>query len=339
MKTELFSYRLPVELIAQTPISQRDRSRLMVVDRRTRGISDCCFADLPGLLARGDCLVVNRSRVFPGRLAAKKETGGSIELLLLERQSEGIWKTLHRGARLGRGTRMEVGGLRAEVQEVLGGGAIVVAFSEEHGTAAADEKIFASGSMPLPPYIKRELDDPERYQTVYGDRSISSAAPTAGLHFTGGLISRIEGGGVSVAGLELAVGLDTFRPVRAEEVEDHRMHSEWYSVGSECAEAVNSASGSGRIVAVGTTSVRALETVSTRDGVVRPGSSYTSLFITPGYRFKVVDALITNFHFPRSTLLMLVCAFGGRELILEAYRRAVEKSYRFYSFGDAMMVI
>jgi len=341
MRTELFNYPLPPELIAQEPLPERDSSRLMVVERRSGSITHRRFSDLPRLLAPGDCLVVNSSRVFPGRIHARKETGGAVELLLLERVSGGTWSVLVGGARLRPGVRLSFPRSRvsAEVVESIEGRA-TVRFEAPGGEAKTiDEMIFACGTVPLPPYIKEGPADMERYQTVYSDREISAAAPPAGLHFTLRLMEEVKAAGITVASLELAVGLANFLPVREEEVEDHGIHQEWFSVDERCASMLYDArERGGRVVAVGTTVVRALETVAGPAGRVTPGSGRTGLFITPGYRFRAVDAMITNFHFPRSTLLMLVCAFGGRPLVMDAYRAAVGERYRFYSFGDAMLV-
>lgn len=341
MKTDLFDYDLPGELIAQEPCEKRDSSRLMVLDRASGSISHLRFSDLPGLLETGDCLVVNTSRVFPGRLRARKAGGeGSVELLLLEREGEGLWTALTKGAKLRPGTVLEFSGpdLRAEVLEGPAEGKALVRFYA--GGEDLDAAVFAHGTVPLPPYIKSDIADHERYQTIYADREISAAAPTAGLHFTDGLLAGLGRRGVHVAGLELSVGLDTFVPVREDEVERHRMHSEWYSVPEGTAEAANSARVAGaRIVAVGTTCVRALESASDESEKVEPRSGRTELFITPGFSFRAVDALVTNFHFPRSTLLMLVCAFGGMDLVMKAYEEAISERYRFYSFGDAMLIL
>lgn len=340
MKAATFDYDLPADLIAQEPPARRDSSRLMHVDRASGSVTHLAFDRLPGLLAMGDCLALNSSRVFPGRLTgAKVGTGGVVEFLLLEGAGEGAWTTLTRGAALRPGSRVDLGGgLTALVLEGPSGGRAVVRFETGEGPAP-DEQVFDRGRVPLPPYIRRGVPDPERYQTVYADREISAAAPTAGLHFTPGLLEDVRRAGAELAKLELAVGLGTFLPVREEEVEDHRMHSEWFRLPPECADAVNRARDrGGRRVAVGTTAVRALESAARPDGAVRALSGRTELFITPGYRFRAVDMLVTNFHFPRSTLLMLVCAFGGTELVLEAYRLAVRERYRFYSFGDAMVI-
>ena len=342
MKTEEFDYRLPDELIAQEPPELRDMSRLLVAERATGTISHHVFKDLPGLLDAGDCLVVNSSRVFPGRLAGRKEgSGGKVEVLLLERLGRGLWRALIGKASLRPGVRIELGdGLKGEVVEGPLAGEAVVRFESSAGGSDIDGLIFRTGEIPLPPYIKKGLRDPERYQTVYGEREISAAAPTAGLHFTRGSLDELMSKGIHIERLELAVGLDTFLPVREERIEDHSIHSEWFSVSEECAHGVNRARERGsRVVAVGTTTVRALESAADERGRLAPMSGRTDLYVLPGFEFKVVDALVTNFHFPRSTLLVLVCAFGGNDFILEAYREAVRERYRFYSFGDAMLVI
>lgn len=342
MRTSLFDYDLPEGLIAQEPLARRDRSRLMLVRRSDRDISHHGFIELPDLLAEGDCAVVNSSRVFPGRLEARKESGGRVELLLLERLVGDTWLAMTRGAGLRPGARLSFAGspLFCEVLQGPERGRVTVGFQAPQGGPDVGRLLIQLGEVPLPPYIHRELDDPERYQTVYAERELSAAAPTAGLHFTRELLERMKERGIAVSSLELAVGMDTFVPVRTEEVERHRIHSEWFSVTEGCARSVNEARDRGhRAVAVGTTVVRSLESAADSRGKVRPMADRTGLFITPGYRFRSVDALLTNFHFPRSTLLMLVCAFGGYDLIMEAYREAVESSYRFYSFGDAMLVI
>jgi S-adenosylmethionine:tRNA ribosyltransferase-isomerase len=340
MRTDTFDYDLPAGLIAQDPLAKRDASRLMVVDRASGEISHHQFGDLPGFLHERDCLVVNKTRVLPARLSgAKLETGGRVELLLLENIGGDAWKAMTRGASLRRGAQVTFGDgkLMASVADDPQEGVIVVELAAGAGTVA--EAIDECGRVPLPPYITHELADTERYQTVYAEREISAAAPTAGLHFTDDLLREVRTMGVSIAGLELAVGMDTFVPVREELVEDHRIHSEWFSLDGPAADAINAAHDSdGRRVAVGTTSVRVMETCAQDSGRLLARSGYTDLFVTPGYSFKAVDMLITNFHFPRSTLLMLVCAFGGTDLVLRAYREAVRDRYRFYSFGDAMLL-
>jgi len=342
MKTEVFDYHLPDELIAQEPSGVRDMSRLMVVGRAGGTVSHYVFKDLPGLLDPGDCLVVNTSRVFPGRLKGRKEgSGGRVEIILLERMGPGLWRALAGGAALRPGVRLQFdGSLTGEVVEGPLIGEALIRFDPAAEGCDIDGLVFKTGEVPLPPYIKKGPGDPERYQTVYGEREISAAAPTAGLHFTEGLLEEIRSRGIIVERLELAVGLDTFLPVREARIEDHRIHSEWFSIEAECARGVNEARGRGsRVVAVGTTAVRALESAADARGRLTPRSGYTDLFVAPGFEFKAVDALVTNFHFPRSTLLMLACAFGGTGLILEAYRQAVRERYLFYSFGDAMLVI
>lgn len=344
MRTDLFDYELPPELIAQEPVARRDESRLMVLDRVDGTTEHRLFRELPDYLGKGDCLMINRSRVYPGRLKARKvPTGGRVELLLLERLKNGRWVAIAGGARLRPGVLLEIGGpdLCAEVTRGPDCGRVELQFrSGSVGEEGIDGYVFARGEVPLPPYIHRKPPDMERYQTVFGEREISAAAPTAGLHFTRGLLRRLREMGVVIAGLELAVGLDTFSPVREEQVEQHLMHTEWYAIDEECASRVNLArDAGGKAVAVGTTVVRATETVATSDGRLVPGTGRTGLFITPGYDFKAVDALITNLHFPRSTLLMLVCAFAGYDSVMAAYREAVRMRYRFYSFGDAMLIL
>ncbi|WP_211230007.1 tRNA preQ1(34) S-adenosylmethionine ribosyltransferase-isomerase QueA [Desulfovirgula thermocuniculi] len=336
-----YDFELPPELIAQEPAGRRDESRLLVLFRATGRLEHRLFRDLVEYLVPGDVLVLNETRVIPARLRAKKAgNGGEVELLLL-RQLEGeCWEALVRpGRRAKPGTRLVLGGGLAEcvVGERTGTGGRRVYFSSP---LPVSELIARLGEVPLPPYIKKYPQDPERYQTVYARRDGSVAAPTAGLHFTPELLERIEKSGVKIARILLHVGLGTFRPVRVEDITRHHMHAEYYEVSPEAAEVINGArAGGGRVVAVGTTSVRCLETVAGEDGRVKPGAGWTDLFIYPGYRFRAVDALITNFHLPRSTLLMLVSAFAGREKILAAYRVAVEKRYRFFSFGDAMLIL
>lgn len=335
-----FDYDLPPELIAQAPSAVRDASRLMVVGRSTGSISHNRFSGLPGFLRPGDVLVVNDTRVYPARITGVKESsGGAVEALLLKDMGGGRYTALMRG-KPKRGARLAFGGLRASVEEDIGGGMKVIRFDDVEGLSGELERI---GRMPLPPYIdqgaRQEGEDRERYQTVYASRRGAVAAPTAGLHFTPELIARIKGMGVSVATVTLHVGIGTFMPVRVDTVEDHLMEEEEYEVTEEAADAINAAKASGgRVVAVGTTSARTLESAAGPDGVVVPGSSGTRLFIYPGYRFRAVDALVTNFHLPKSTLLMLVSALAGVDTVRAAYEEAVGQGYRFYSYGDAMFI-
>jgi S-adenosylmethionine:tRNA ribosyltransferase-isomerase len=339
LKTADFDYHLPPELIAQVPIEPRDASRLLVLYRETGEIEHDQFRHIGNYLQPGDVLVVNRSRVIPARLAAHKTaTGGKVELLLLERLERGVWKALVGGKGLKTGVRLELeDGRQAEVRQELEGALRVIRFDEPLG-----EDLEALGQVPLPPYIHEQLEDGERYQTVYAKEPGSAAAPTAGLHFTPELMKDLEGRGVQFAEVLLHIGLDTFAPVTEELAEEHHIHSEWCRLSADTAEKLNKAKRDGhRIVAVGTTSVRVLESAarSAREGeVVGTWEGPTDLFILPGYSFNVVDAMLTNFHLPRSTLLMLVSAFAGRQHILDAYAEAIEQRYRFYSFGDAMFI-
>jgi S-adenosylmethionine:tRNA ribosyltransferase-isomerase len=339
----LFHFELPKELIAQTPVSDRASSRLMVVDRRTGEFRHALFPDLIDYLNPGDVLVLNDSRVRPARLiGVKEETGAKIELLLLKPLGNDRWEALVKPAkRVKSGTVVMFGDgrLRAvaeEASDVAGGRVFRLDYDADDV-----EKLFEElGQMPLPPYIHEQLDDPERYQTVYSRTVGSAAAPTAGLHFTQDILEKIRNKGVEIAFITLHVGLGTFRPVTVERVEEHRMHAEYYEIGEEAAEAIRRAkAGGNRVVAVGTTTVRTLETVARDFGEIRPASGWTDIFIYPGIQFRVVDALLTNFHLPGSTLIMLVSAMAGRELILKAYREAVSERYRFFSFGDAMLIV
>nr|HID12991.1 tRNA preQ1(34) S-adenosylmethionine ribosyltransferase-isomerase QueA [Anaerolineae bacterium] len=343
MKTAEFDYELPPELIAQTPIEPRDASRLMVVDRRTGEIIHRHFYDLPEFLRPGDLLVHNESRVIPARLFARKPTGGKVEILLLRQRADDTWETLTRGRRIQAGLRLTLldgpggqpTGAEAEVVEEGERGMRVLAF--DRPVLPLAEQV---GVTPLPPYIHTPLKNAERYQTVYAHVPGSVAAPTAGLHFTPELLDRLREMGVWSTFVTLHIGLDTFRPVSEERVEDHRMHTEYCSLTPEVAEQVNQTKLEGhRVVAVGTTSVRVLETAASKAQIVQPFEGATDLFIYPAYEFRVVDALITNFHLPRSTLLMLVAAFAGKELLDRAYAEAIQERYRFYSFGDAMLVL
>lgn len=338
MKTSDFNYHLPTESIAQTPIEPRHNSRLMVVRRDAAALEDTIFKDVGNYLRAGDLLVVNQTRVIPARLAARKATGGKVELLLLKRVEPGTWEALVGGKGLKPGVRVSVeGGPQAEIVEDLGGSRRLVNF-----LAPIENLLPNVGEMPLPPYIHTHLQNPERYQTVYARESGSAAAPTAGLHFTPELMGLLEERGIRFARVTLHVGLDTFAPVTEDDPLEHVIHSEWCEITPEAAQLINETKqAGGRVVAVGTTSVRTLESgaaASPEAGRVTAISGPTQLFILPGYSFKVVDAIITNFHLPQSSLIMLVSAFAGREKILTAYQTAVERGYRFYSFGDAMLI-
>ena len=338
MKLSDFMYDLPEQRIAQTPVEPRDHSRLMVLHRDTGAIEHKHFYDIVDYLNPGDCLVINETKVIPARLYGERPTGGACEVLLLKQLGPKRWETLVRpGKKLRPGAEVIFGDgrLRCKVTEITDVGGRIVEFECEGSFEAA---LDALGEMPLPPYIHEKLADRDRYQTVYARQDGSAAAPTAGLHFTPGLLSRIREKGVEIVPVLLHVGLGTFRPVKAENIEEHQMHSEYFEVTEEAARRVNAArERGGRIVAVGTTSVRTLESAA-RDGKLAATRGDTSIFIRPGYRFQLVDALITNFHLPGSTLIMLVSALYDREKILEAYRMAVEMEYRFFSFGDAMLI-
>lgn len=340
MKTSDFYYDLPPELIAQTPLPQRDASRLMTLDRTTGEIAHRHFYDLPDLLRSGDCLILNDSRVLPARLMGHRLPGGGVcELLLLKEREGGLWECLVRpGRKLRPGTRVSFGDgeLIGEIAEAIEDGSRLVRF---HYEGIFLEVLDRLGKMPLPPYIREELQDRSRYQTVYARVNGSAAAPTAGLHFTPELLDSIRSRGIAVGTVTLHVGLGTFRPVREEAVEDHRMHEEYCELSPETADLINrTRKNGGRCICVGTTSCRTLESRAEPDGTVRPGGGWTGIYIYPGYTFRVTDALVTNFHLPESTLLMLVSAFAGRERILAAYREAVRERYRFFSFGDAMLL-
>lgn len=339
MKSSDFNYHLPEELIAQTPLERRDNSRLLCVNRKTGETAGRHFYDLPELLSEGDCLVLNDSRVLPARLFGRRETGGAVEVVLLRDAGEGNWECLTRpGRKTPPGTRLIFGNgeLAARVTQALEGGNKMLHFEYEGIFLELLEQL---GKMPLPPYIKAELEDNERYQTVYSREVGSAAAPTAGLHFTPEILREIEARGVNTCFVTLHVGLGTFRPVKVENLEEHHMHSEFCTVLPETARLVTETKrAGGRVICVGTTSCRTLESFADPDGTLRAASGWTDIFIYPGYNFKCMDALITNFHLPESTLLMLVSAFAGRENILRAYERAVEERYRFFSFGDAMFI-
>ena len=339
LKKSDFWYDLPEELIAQTPAEPRDSSRLLVYHRDTKSIEHRIFRDVTDYLKAGDVLVVNRTRVLPARLYAHTEHGGAVEVLLLKRIDLDDWEVLVRPGRKCRvGAKLTVNDeLSLQVTGITDSGERIVRFSYR-GTF--EDVLSRAGTMPLPPYIHEKLSDPDRYQTVYSRENGSAAAPTAGLHFTPELLERIRAMGVEIAEVLLHVGLGTFRPVKEENVLDHKMHSEYYEVSEEAAETVNRAKREGRrIVCVGTTSVRTVETVADENGFLRPCKGNTEIFIYPPYRFKCVDALITNFHLPESTLLMLVSALCSREEVLRIYGVAVEERYRFFSFGDAMLIV
>ena len=340
MKTSDFYYDLPEELIAQTPLERRDASRLMVLDRRTGEVTHRHFYDIVEYLQPGDCLVMNDSRVLPARLMGHRPTGGVVEVLLLRDLGNKCWECLCKpGRKMQPGNQVIFGDgeLTATVREVREDGNRVVEFHYEGIFLEILERL---GKMPLPPYIKAELKDQERYQTVYSREVGSAAAPTAGLHFTQELLGKIRAKGVSTAFVTLHVGLGTFRPVKAEEITDHHMHSELCMMNQETADLLNATRArGGRIICVGTTSCRTLESLVNPDGSFCAGSKWTEIFIYPGYTFKAMDGLITNFHLPESTLVMLVSAFAGREHILAAYKQAVEQRYRFFSFGDAMCIL
>lgn len=341
MKLEDFDFDLPEELIAQHPIEPRDSSRLMVIDRSNGSIKHQVFRELPSLLKAGDVLVVNNTRVIPARLMGEKEgTQAKIECLLLKRRERDIWEVLIKpGKRLKEGQSVIFGEglLKGELLEVLPDGNRVIRFTYDGVFEAVLDEL---GNMPLPPYITEQLEDKERYQTVYSKESGSAAAPTAGLHFTQELLERLRESGIEIVEILLHVGLGTFRPVKVDNIEEHTMHSEYFRVSKESAERINRAKREGRrVIAVGTTASRTLESVALADGRIQAGEGWTDIYIYPGYQFKVVDAMITNFHFPKSTLVMLVSALAGRERILEAYNLAIQERYRFYSFGDSMLIL
>ena len=339
MKTSDFNYELPQELIAQTPLDQRDTSRLLTLDKTTGETEDHHFYELPQFLRPGDCLVLNNSRVLPARLIGRRPTGGAVEILLLVDKGGDVWECLVRpGKKLREGAEVVFGDgrLKARIEEVLPCGNRLVRFAYE---GIFLEVLESLGSMPLPPYIKAELQDKERYQTVYSKVVGSAAAPTAGLHFTPELLAEIEAMGVKLCYVTLHVGLGTFRPVKEEDILEHEMHSEYCVIPQETADVINETKrNGGRVICVGTTSCRTIESWAGEDGTMTATGGWTNIFIYPGYRFKVMDALVTNFHLPESTLIMLVSALAGRENVLNAYKGAVEKEYRFFSFGDAMFI-
>lgn len=336
MEASLFEYELPEELIAQEPIEPRDHARLMVLHRDTQTIEHRRFYELTDYLKAGDTLVLNDTRVSAWRLYGRKPTGGQAEIFLLHPLADGRWQALVRpGRRLPEGSRVVVDDLlEVHIESRLESGLRIVRLVSSEPIEQVLPRV---GQVPLPPYIHKQLTDPERYQTVYARQPGSAAAPTAGLHFTPALLERLQAQGVQIVYITLHVSLDTFRPLQSEQVEQHKMHGEWYTISPEAAEAINATRG--RIVAVGTTCVRTLESAAIAKRTVQPGSRETHLYITPGYEFKVVEAMITNFHLPRTTMLVLVSAFAGREFVLRAYREAVQKRYRFLSFGDAMLIL
>ena len=339
MKVSEFNYELPEELIAQTPIEKRDESRLMVLDRSKQTIEHKTFKDIIDYLEPGDCLVRNNTKVIPARIYGKKETGAKVEFLLLKNMEGDIWETIVRpGNKLHVGTKVIFGDglLTAEILEIMPGGTRKVKFSYE---GIFNEILDKIGLMPLPPYIHEELKDNDRYQTVYAKYNGSAAAPTAGLHFTPELLKKIEKKGVKIANVTLHVGIGTFRPVKEENVENHEMHTEHFYIKQEDVNKINETKKQGkRVIAVGTTSCRVLETIADENGLVKETEADTSIFIYPGYQFKCLDGLITNFHLPQSTLLMLVSALAGKDYIMKAYHEAVKEKYRFFSFGDAMFI-
>ena len=339
MLTSDFDYHLPPERIAQTPIEPRHASRLLVLDRAAPELAHTTFWQIQDLLRPGDLLVINRTKVIPARIFARKETGGRVELLLLRRQDALTWEALVGGKRLTRGKRLQIeDGPAVWIEEELEGSRRLLRFEQPVETS-----LNISGQMPLPPYIHQPLQDPGRYQTVYAHTPGSAAAPTAGLHFTPELMAALEAKGVRFAGVTLHVGLDTFMPVNEDSPEEHKIHTEWCELSAETAQAINATrAAGGRVIAVGTTSVRTLESAAqtAADGnCVVPYSGATGLFILPGYSFKAVDGMVTNFHLPKSSLIMLVSAFAGRERVLATYQTAVQMAYRFYSFGDAMLIV
>jgi len=340
LKVKEFYFHLPEELIAQKPLEKRDESRLMVLDRRTGEIEHKIFKEIIDFLNPGDCLVLNNSRVIPARLfGVKEDTMAKAEFVLLKRLDKDSWETLVKpGKKVKIGSKFVFGNgeLSCTILDNTDFGGRIIEF---HYDGVFEEVLDKLGEMPLPPYIKEKLEDKERYQTVYSKVEGSSAAPTAGLHFTEELLERIKEKGINIAFLTLHVGLGTFRPVKVENIEEHKMHAEFYNLDEENAKIINETKKNGkRVIAVGTTSCRTLETISDEDGFVKASSGWTDIFIYPGYRFKILDGLITNFHLPESTLIMLVSAFAGKENIMKAYNTAVKERYRFFSFGDAMFI-
>ena len=341
MKRQDFYYELPEELIAQDPLEDRSSSRLLVLDKETGATSHHIFKEITGYLKEGDCLVINDTKVIPARLYGhKEETGAVIEILLLKRRENDIWECLVKPGKKARpGAKITFGDgiLEGEIIDVVDEGNRLIQF---HYEGIFEEILDQLGEMPLPPYITHKLKDKNRYQTVYAKNEGSAAAPTAGLHFTKELLEQVKAKGVNIAHVTLHVGLGTFRPVKVDDVEQHHMHSEFYIVEEDQAKLINDTKkNGGRVIAVGTTSCRTLESATGEDGVLKSGSGWTEIFIYPGYKFKMIDGLITNFHLPESTLVMLVSALAGKENILHAYEVAVQEKYRFFSFGDAMLIL
>ena len=340
MDIKEFYYDLPEELIAQDPLLDRSSSRLMVLDKMSGEIKNKKFSDIKSYLKKGDCLVINDTKVIPARLFGSREsTGGKVEILLLKRLQNDIWEVLVKpGKKCKIGSKISFGDgiLKGEIIDIVDEGNRLIKFSYE---GIFEEILDKLGEMPLPPYIKHKLEDKNRYQTVYAKHDGSAAAPTAGLHFTPELLKEIEEMGVEIARVTLHVGLGTFRPVKEQDILKHHMHSEFYIVGKEAADKINATKKrEDRVICVGTTSCRTLESATDEDGILREKSAWTEIFIYPGYKFKIMDALITNFHLPESTLLMLISAFAGKDKIMSAYEKAVEERYRFFSFGDAMFI-
>jgi len=341
MKLEEFDFDLPEELIAQEPIENRSKSRLLVLNKSTGEIEHKIFEDVIDYLQKGDCLVLNNTKVIPARLIGRRQrTGGRIEVVLLKPIENDVWEALVKpGSKARKGEEIVFGNgqLTAKVLDNTDYGGRLMQFFYE---GSFEEILDKLGQMPTPPYIKKKLEDKDRYQTVYAQIPGSAAAPTAGLHFTEELLNKLRAKGVSIVFITLHVGLGTFRPVKVENVEEHKMHSEYYEVSPEAAETICRTKETGkRVIAVGTTSTRTLETIGDENGMVKPGNGWSDIFIYPGYKFKVVDALITNFHLPKSTLIMLVSAFAGKEKVFKAYEEAIREKYRFFSFGDAMLII
>ncbi len=341
MKTSDFYFDLPEELIAQVPLDIRDQSRLMVLKKESGEIENKGFRDILGYLKKGDCLVLNDTRVIPARLFGVKDTGANVEFLLLKRIDENRWQTLVKpGKRAKIGSKFFFGNnkeLQGEIVDLAEEGTRIIEFTYE---GIFEEVLDKLGNMPLPPYITEKLDDRERYQTVFSKHRGSAAAPTAGLHFTEELLDEIKSKGVKIAYITLHVGLGTFRPVKADNILEHKMHSEFYMVSRDTADTINAAKAEGgRIISVGTTATRTLETVADDNGLVKESNGWTDIFIYPGYDYKIVDCLLTNFHLPESTLIMLVSALAGKENVLNAYSEAVKERYRFFSFGDAMLIV